>query len=130
MSAEDWPVAQGTFATSVHPVHTGDVPLHCGRSATRGCAEVVNKALALDTAMEQDVGFVVEADAAVPWGRNRSWSESQPSKSAVSHRCHFRSKVNLLNFNAFTKGVTGKAANLDVFTNLSSHFLDQIGHGH
>ena len=66
MSAEDWPVAQGTCATSVHPAHTGDVPLHCGRSATRGCAEVVNKALALDTAMVQDAGFVVEAGAAVP----------------------------------------------------------------
>ena len=119
-----------TFAIIVHPVHTRDDQPHCVRSITRGCAIVVNKALALDRAKELGVGIVVEADAAVPWARSPSWSESQPSKSAVCHRCHFRSKVDLLDFNAFTKDVSGKAANLDILTNFSSHFLDQIGHRH
>ena len=121
----------GRSCTSwVSPSHTKDGQLHCVRSATRGCAVVVDKALALDTAKEPDVGIAVEDDAAVPWGRNRSGSESQPSKSAVCHRCHFRSKVDLLDFNPFAKGVSGKAANPDILANFSSHFLDQIGHRH
>ena len=113
-----------------HSVHTKDVREHCERPATKGREEVVGRAPALDTAKEQDADFSVEAGEAAHGGRNRSWSDSQPSKSAVRHRCHFRSKVDLLDFNPLTKGVAGETANLDVFTNLASHLFHQISHRH